>query len=76
MVKVKDRIVLSGLFDKDDNTLPSAFTNKLTELGVQTAQFFANSVNTTNTGVDVVIDYSTKWRNESFWFSWPVISRK
>ncbi len=66
MVKVKDRIVLSGLFDKDDNTLPSAFTNKLTELGVQTAQFFANSVNTTNTGVDIVIDYSTKWRNESF----------
>ena len=55
MVKVKDRIVLSGLFDKDDNTLPSAFTDKLTELGVQTAQFFANSVNTTNTGVDVVM---------------------
>lgn len=67
-VQVKDRIVLSGLFNKDDNTLPLAFTSKLEEIGVQTAQFFANSVNTTNKGVDVVIDYSTRWRNERFKF--------
>ncbi len=66
MVKVKDRIVLSGLFDKDDATLPTAFTSQLASLGAQTAQFFANSVNTTNYGVDVVIDYVKKWGNHRF----------
>ncbi len=66
MVKVKDRIVLSGLFDKDDATLPTSFTSQLATLGVQTAQFFANSVNTTNYGVDVVIDYVKKWGNHRF----------
>jgi iron complex outermembrane recepter protein len=29
MVKVKDRVVLSGLFSADDNTLPVSFTSKL-----------------------------------------------
>jgi iron complex outermembrane receptor protein len=66
MVKVKDRIVLSGLFDKDDPTLPLAFRNQLTALGVQTAQFFDNAVNTTNYGLDVVADYTKKWDNKSF----------
>jgi iron complex outermembrane recepter protein len=66
MVKVKDRVVLSGLFSAYDNTLPASFTSKLQTLGVATAQFFANAVNTTNYGVDVVLDYSTKWDNKSF----------
>ncbi|MBS1733576.1 MAG: TonB-dependent receptor [Bacteroidetes bacterium] len=60
MIKIKDRIVLSGLFDASDATLPAAFTSQLNGLGVQTAQFFDNAVNTTNFGVDVVLDYSTK----------------
>ena len=59
MVKVKDRIVLSGLFDKDDASLPVAFTSQLAAIGVQTAQFFDNAVNTTNYGLDMVIDYTT-----------------
>lgn len=66
MVKVKDRIVLSGLFDKDDATLPIAFTSQLAAIGVQQAQFFGNSVNTTNLGLDLVIDYSKKWRSHAF----------
>lgn len=66
MVKVKDRIVLSGLFDKDDPTLPTSFTSQLTSLGVQTAQFFDNAVNTTNYGVDIVADYTKKWGKKSF----------
>ena len=66
MVKVKDRIVLSGLFDKDDATLPVAFTDQLNAIGVQTAQFFDNAVNTTNYGLDVVADYTKKWGNKSF----------
>jgi iron complex outermembrane recepter protein len=65
-VKVKDRVVLSGLFSESDATLPVAFTSQLTALGVATAQFFANAVNTTNYGVDVIIDYNTKWKNKSF----------
>ncbi len=66
MIKIKDRIVLSGLFDKDDATLPVSFTSQLSGLGVQTAQFFANSVNTTNYGIDIIIDYSKKWGKNSF----------
>ncbi len=66
MVKVKDRIVLSGLFDKDDATLPTAFTSQLAAIGVQTAQFFSNSVNTTNYGLDIVIDYTKKIGRNNF----------
>ncbi|MEP7109514.1 MAG: TonB-dependent receptor [Ferruginibacter sp.] len=66
MVKVKDRIVLSGLFSKDDNTLPAAFTSQLAAIDVSTAQFFDNAVNTTNYGLDIVVDYSKKWGNRGF----------
>jgi len=59
-IKMKDRVVLSGLFSASDESLPTALTAKLNTLGVATAQFFANAVNTTNTGVDVVIDYQKK----------------
>ena len=59
-IKMKDRVVLSGLFSASDATLPTALTDKLNSLGVATAQFFANAVNTTNTGVDVVVDYQKK----------------
>ncbi len=59
-IKMKDRVVLSGLFSASDATLPAAFTSKLNDLGVSTAQFFANAVNTTNTGIDLVIDYQKK----------------
>ncbi len=59
-IKMKDRVVLSGLFSANDASLPTALTNKLNTMGVATAQFFANAVNTTNTGVDVVIDYQKK----------------
>jgi len=59
-IKMKDRVVLSGLFSAGDETLPTALTEKLNGLGVATAQFFANAVNTTNTGVDIVIDYQKK----------------
>ena len=65
MVKVKDRIVLSGLFSKDDNTLPVSFTSQLAAIGVATAQFFDNAVNTTNYGVDIVADYTHKFCSHS-----------
>jgi iron complex outermembrane recepter protein len=65
-VKIKDRIVLSGLFSADDNTLPPEFTNELQNIGVATAQFFDNAVNTTNYGIDIVADYSKRWGSQSF----------
>ena len=46
MVKVKDRIVLSGLFSRDDSTLPPSFTSQIPP-DVTTVQFFANAVSTT-----------------------------
>jgi len=63
-IKMKDRVVLSGLFGASDESLPTALTDKLNGLGVQTAQFFANAVNTTNTGIDVVADYQVKISNK------------
>ncbi len=65
MVKVKDRVVLSGLFSASDATLPTSFTSQLNALGVATAQFFTNAVNTTNYGLDIVADYNKKWGNKS-----------
>ena len=59
-IKMKDRVVLSGLFSASDESLPAELTTKLNGLGVATAQFFANAVNTTNTGVDFVADYQKK----------------
>jgi iron complex outermembrane recepter protein len=61
MVKVKNRIVLSGLFSADDPDLPAEFTSKLQALGVSTAQFFGNAVSTTNKGIDIVADYNKRW---------------
>ncbi len=60
MVKVKDRVVLSGQFSADDTSLNADFTAKLQELNVASAQFFANAVNTTNMGVDIVLEYNKK----------------
>jgi iron complex outermembrane receptor protein len=60
LVKVKNRIVLSGLFSRYDATLPASFTSQI-PAQVTTVQFFANAVNTTNYGLDIVADYSVKW---------------
>jgi iron complex outermembrane receptor protein len=51
-------VVLSGQFSASDETLDPAFIAALNNLHVSSAQFFANAVNTTNRGLDVVIDYN------------------
>lgn len=61
IVKVKDRVVLSGQFDATDPNLDAALAARLQVLNVSYAQFFANAVNTTNQGIDVVIDYNKRW---------------
>lgn len=58
IIKVTDRVVLSGQFSADDTSLDPSFTNALKALHVGSAQFFANAVNTTNRGLDVVLDYN------------------
>jgi iron complex outermembrane receptor protein len=63
VVKVKDRIVVSGLFSASDTTLPASFISQI-PADVATVQFFANAVNTTNYGLDIVADYAKKWRNK------------
>jgi len=65
MVKVTDRVVLSGTFLSSDPDLPASFTS-LIPPDVSSAVFFANAVNTTNYGVDLVADYAKKWGNRSF----------
>ncbi len=66
LISIKDRVVLSGLFSSSDNSLSPDLLNQLNALHVALAQFFANAVNTTNRGIDLVIDYNKKWGNTGF----------
>ncbi|MGZ3765156.1 MAG: TonB-dependent receptor [Mucilaginibacter sp.] len=58
LIKVTDRVVLSGQFSSDNTDLDPAFIAALNALNVTQAQFFANAANTTNKGLDVVIEYN------------------
>ncbi len=51
LVKVKDRIVLTGQFSDDDDQIGA----ELRRLNVGKAQFFTNAVNTTTRGVDIIV---------------------
>jgi iron complex outermembrane receptor protein len=62
---MKNRVVLSGLFSKEDATLPTSFTSQFPS-DVSTVQFFSNAVNTTNKGIDIVADYTARWEKNSF----------
>jgi len=63
LVQIKDRVVLSGQFSVDDNTLDPDLIDAMEQLDVALAQFFANAVNTTNKGIDIVIDYNKRLNN-------------
>jgi iron complex outermembrane receptor protein len=65
-VQVKDRVVLSGQFDATDATLDPVFVTALNSLHAAYAQFFANAVNTTNSGVDMVLEYKKVMEKNSF----------
>jgi iron complex outermembrane receptor protein len=65
-VRVKDRVVLSGQFSVEDNTLNPDLIATMQQLGVAQAQFFANAVNTTNKGIDVVLEYYKKYGDRAF----------
>lgn len=63
MTKIKDRVVISGQFDGSDPNLDASLRAQMAALNVSLAQFFANAVNTTNTGVDIVLEYTKKIGN-------------
>jgi iron complex outermembrane receptor protein len=63
-IKMKDRVVLSGQFTVSDPAISNVLRSKLNELGVASAQFFANAVNTTNTGVDLVVAYKKSFKKD------------
>ncbi len=51
LVKVKDRIVLTGQFSDDDDKIGA----ELQRLNVGKAQFFTNAVSTTTRGMDIIV---------------------
>ncbi|MEO6548280.1 MAG: TonB-dependent receptor [Ferruginibacter sp.] len=57
LVKLKNRIVATGFFD---GSIP-ALAPYLTQYNVGSVNFFANAVSTTNTGIDIVLDYTKRW---------------
>lgn len=61
LTKIKDRVVLSGQFDGSDPNLDANLRAQMAGLKVSLAQFFANGVNTTNAGVDIVLEYNKKF---------------
>jgi iron complex outermembrane recepter protein len=68
MIKVKNRVLLTGGLFQGDPNLPASFNAELAALNVGEARFLVNSASTTNTGIDVVADYSKKWNNKSVRF--------
>jgi iron complex outermembrane receptor protein len=56
-IQMKDRVVLSGQFTVTDPAISAPLRNKMLDLDVVASQFFANAVNTTNRGLDVVVSY-------------------
>jgi len=65
-IKIKNRIVISGLYNQGDPTLGAPLNDLLLSQGISAAQFFANAVNTTNKGVDIVVDYKKRWGTSHF----------
>ena len=65
-VRVKDRVVLSGQFSVDDTSLSPILIDAMQQLQVAQAQFFANAVNTTNKGIDIVFEYYKRSGDRSF----------
>jgi len=59
-------VVLSGQFDATDPDIDPDLAFEMNALNVSLAQFFANAVNTTNKGVDIVMDYNHKSGDHHF----------
>lgn len=66
-IDIKDRIVLTGGFGLDafGGEVP-AIQTIINPLGVNSARFFSNAINTRTRGIDVVTDYNAKIGNSKF----------
>jgi iron complex outermembrane receptor protein len=62
LVKVYNRIVITGNFD---SSIP-AIAPYLAQYNVSSVNFFANAVNTTNQGIDIVADWHKSWGRKRF----------
>jgi iron complex outermembrane recepter protein len=62
LIQLKNRIIFSGQFPATDPVLAPFIPNLSPPLN--SVQFFANAVNTTNEGVDVVVEYYKGWGNK------------
>lgn len=62
LIQIKNRIVITGNFD----TAIAVLKPYLLAANASTANFFVNAVNTTNTGVDLVVDYTKRWKGQRF----------
>lgn len=58
-IKVKDRIVLTGNFNQDDDAIGSI----LAENHIDQAQFFTNAMDTRTKGVDIIVSYTENLGN-------------
>ena len=65
-IRIKNRVVISGQYAAGDPTLGTGLNDLLAAQGIQYCQFFANAVNTTNRGLDLVVDYTKRWRKNHF----------
>jgi iron complex outermembrane receptor protein len=71
-VAIKNRIVYSGAYSEGDPAFgdpatPGTLNNILLNSQVAQASFYTNAVNTTNDGLDAVIDYKTRWNHQHFY---------
>ncbi len=65
-IKVKDRIVLTGLFGYDPFGTPdSSLQVEFLKYGANGGRFFTNAINTTTKGLDIVASYRLNLGNES-----------
>ena len=66
-IQIKDRIMLSGNFDRRPGDSLDKILDQYPELdAVSRISFFANAINTRTKGVDIVLDGNWSSKNESF----------
>ena len=58
-ISIKNRIVFSGQYAVASSALAAPLKNEMVAEGISKAIFFANALNSTNRGIDIVADYHT-----------------
>ena len=57
-IGIKDRIIISGRLQSDNEGIPASIRGRLADSGVGGAQFFMNAADTQTQGVDLVASYT------------------